>query len=106
MMKEEISSVDITSRIQSEDRYILYGYAPICANCTIAERMLGIVGEMKGFDYTSINLNFHKDLIEKYQIRSAPALLLFKQGELVKEVYAFQSVTYLSEVMDEFMVDQ
>ncbi|WP_411843536.1 thioredoxin family protein [Salinicoccus sp. HZC-1] len=106
MMKEEISSLDITSHIQSEDKFILYGYAPICANCTIAERMLGIVSEMKGFDYTSINLNFHKDLIEKYQIRSAPALLLFSRGELVREVYAFQSVTYLSEVIEEFMVDR
>lgn len=106
MMKEEVSSLDITSHIQSEDKFILYGFAPICANCMIAERMLGIVQEIKGFEYTSINLNFHKDLIEKYEIRSAPALLLFKHGELVKEVYAFQSVTYLSEVMDEFMVDQ
>jgi len=106
MMKEEISSLDITSHIQSEDKFILYCYAPICANCTIAERMLGIVSEMKGFEYTSINLNFHKDLIEMYEIRSAPALLLFEHGELVREVYAFRSVTYLTEVMEEFMVDR
>ncbi len=106
IMKEEISSLDITSHIQSDDRFILYGFAPICANCTIAERMLGIVSEMKGFEYTSINLNYHKDLIDDYHIRSAPALLLFSRGELVREVYAFHSVTYLSEVMDEFMVDR
>lgn len=105
MMKEP-RTIDITSRIQSEEPFVLYGYAPICANCQIAERMLDIVSEMKGFSYTSINLNYHKDLIELYEIRSAPALLLFRKGRLIREVYAFQSVTHLTEVFDEFLVDE
>jgi thioredoxin-like negative regulator of GroEL len=105
MMKEP-RTIDITSRIQSEGTFVLYGYAPICANCQIAERMLDIVSEMKGFSYTSINLNYHKDLIELYEIRSAPALLLFRKGRLIREVYAFQSVTHLTEVFDEFLVDE
>ncbi|CAM2873339.1 MULTISPECIES: thioredoxin family protein [Salinicoccus] len=105
MMKEP-RTIDITSRIQSEETFVLYGYAPICANCQIAERMLDIVSEMKGFSYTSINLNYHKDLIELYEIRSAPALLLFRKGRLIREVYAFQSVTHLTEVFDEFLVDE
>ncbi len=105
MMKEP-RPIDITSRIQSEETFVLYGYAPICANCQIAERMLDIVSEMKGFSYTSINLNYHKDLIELYEIRSAPALLLFRKGRLIREVYAFQSVTHLTEVFDEFLVDE
>lgn len=105
MMKEP-RTIDITSRIQSEETFVLYGYAPICANCQIAERMLDIVSEMKGFSYTSINLNYHKDLIELYEIRSAPALLLFRKGRLIREVYAFQSVPHLTEVFDEFLVDE
>ena len=105
MMKEP-KTIDITSRIQSEETFVLYGYAPICANCQIAERMLDVVSEMKGFSYTSINLNYHKELIELYEIRSAPALLLFRKGKLVREVYAFQSVTHLTEVFDEFLVDE
>jgi thioredoxin-like negative regulator of GroEL len=103
---KEPRTIDITSRIQSEESFVLYGYAPICANCQIAERMLDIVSEMKGFSYTSINLNYHKDLIELYEIRSAPALLLFRKGRLIREVYAFQSVTHLTEVFDEFLVDE
>ncbi len=105
MMKES-KTIDITSRIQSEETFILYGYAPICANCQIAERMLDIVSDMKGLSYTSIDLNYHKDLIELYEIRSAPALLLFRKGRLIREVYAFQSVTHLTEVFDEFLVDE
>ncbi|WP_342388571.1 thioredoxin family protein [Salinicoccus bachuensis] len=105
MMKEP-KTIDITSRIQSEETFVLYGYAPICANCQIAERMLDIVSEMKGVSYTSMNLNYHKDLIETYEIRSAPALLLFREGKLVREVYAFQSVPHLTEVFDEFLVDE
>ena len=104
MMKES-RTIDITSRIQSEETFILYGYAPICANCQIAERMLDIVSDMKGFSYASIDLNYHKDLIEEYEVRSAPALLLFRDGRLVREVYAFQSVLHLTEVFDDFLVD-
>ena len=103
-MKEEISSLDITSHIQSEDKFILFCYAPMCMNCTVGERMLNIVSEMKDFSYTSIDLNYHKDLIENYEIRSTPALLLFKSGELVEEIYAFHDVTYLSELFDEFLL--
>lgn len=105
MMKEP-KTIDIISRIQSEETFVLYGYAPICANCQIAERMLDVVSEMKKVSYTSINLNYHKDLIEMYEIRSAPALLLFSEGRLVREVYAFQSVPHLTEVFDEFLVDE
>ncbi|MFC3389310.1 thioredoxin family protein [Salinicoccus sesuvii] len=103
---KESKTQDITSRIQSEETFIIYGYAPICANCQIAERMLDVVAELRQFSYTSIDLNYQKDFIEAYEIRSTPALLLFKNGQLVKEVYAFQSVPYLTEVMDEFLVDE
>ncbi|TVT28711.1 thioredoxin family protein [Salinicoccus cyprini] len=105
MMKESRVQ-DITSRIQSEETLIIFGYAPICANCQIAERMLDVVAELRNFSYASIDLNYQKDFIETYEIRSTPALLLFKNGELTKEIYAFQSVPYLTEVMDEFLVDE
>ncbi|WP_250129974.1 thioredoxin family protein [Jeotgalicoccus sp. WY2] len=77
----------------------------MCKTCDISETMLSVVAETKQISYERINLNFYTRLIEYYQIRSAPALLLFKNGELVKEVYAFQSVPYLNEVLEEFLFD-
>lgn len=77
----------------------------MCKTCDISETMLQVVTEAKQISYERINLNFYKILIEDYQIRSAPALLLFKNGKLIKEVYAFQSVTYLNEVLEEFLID-
>lgn len=100
MKKEELETQDIFNLIQSEDRFILYGYSPICANCQIAERMLHITQEVIDFDYTSINLNYHVDVINEYEIRSAPALLIFEQGKLERSVYAFESVTNLVEVLE------
>ncbi|GAA3733531.1 hypothetical protein GCM10022378_22200 [Salinicoccus jeotgali] len=67
--------------------------------------MLDVVAEMKSFSYTAVDLNYEKELIERYQIRSAPALLLFKNGELKEEIYAFQSVPHLTEKLEEFFVD-
>lgn len=104
-MKKSSEKIDIISRIQAEDTFILYCYAPICANCRIAEKMLDIVAEMKNFSYTAVDLNYEKELIETYQIRSAPALLLFKNGELKEEIYAFHSVPHLTEKLEEFFVD-
>lgn len=104
-MKEIISTEDILKNIRDKERYIIYGYATMCKTCDISETMLQVVAEMKQFSYERINLNFYKILIEDYQIRSAPALLLFENGKLIKEVYAFQSVTYLSEVLEEFLID-
>lgn len=104
-MKETISTADLLKNTQDKDSYIIFGYATMCKTCEISESMLKVVSEMKQISYERINLNYHKDLIDKYHIRSAPALLLFKNGQLVKELYAFHSVPYLSEVLDEFLVD-
>ena len=104
-MKQVIQTEDILKNIQAKEHYIVFGYATMCKTCDISETMLQVVTEMRGIDYERLNLNFHKDLIEQFQIRSAPALLLFKNGKLVQEVYAFQSVPYLNEVIDQFLVD-
>ncbi len=104
-MKEIISTEDILKNIRDKERYIIFGFATMCKTCDISETMLSVVAETKQISYERINLNFYTRLIEYYQIRSAPALLLFKNGELVKEVYAFQSVPYLNEVLEEFLFD-
>ena len=105
-MKETISTKDILKNIQDKERYIIFGYATMCKTCDIAETMLGVAAGARGIDYERINLNFYTKLINDYQIRSAPALLLFKNGKLVKEVYAFQSVMYLNEVLTDFLIDE
>ena len=104
-MKQVIQTEDILKNIQDKDRYIIFGYATMCKTCDISETMLQVVTETKQLSYERINLNYYKGLIDQYQIRSAPALLLFKKGKLVQEVYAFQSVTYLNEVLEDFLVD-
>ena len=104
-MKETISTEDILKNIRDKEHYIVFGFATMCKTCDISETMLSVVAQAKQISYERINLNFYTGLIEYYQIRSAPALLLFKGGELVKEVYAFQSVTYLNEVLEEFLID-
>ena len=104
-MKETISTENILKNIQDREHYIIFGYATMCKTCDISETMLSVAAAAREISYDRINLNFYKTLIDKYQIRSAPALLLFKNGKLVREVYAFQSVTYLNEVLEKFLID-
>jgi thioredoxin-like negative regulator of GroEL len=98
-MKDQVVTKDLYNLIQSEEKVIVFGYAPICANCQIAERMLDIAKEVVQFDYISINLNYHESFINQYHIKSAPALLVFENGELVQSVYAFESVTKLVDIL-------
>lgn len=100
MMKDQVKTRDLYNLIQSEDKVILFGYAPICANCQIAERMLNLAREVVGFEYISIDLNYHETFINQYHIKSAPALLIFEHGELVHTVYAFESVTKIVEILN------
>lgn len=98
-MKEQLETQDIYNLIHSEEKFILYGYAPICANCQIAERMLNLTQEIIDFEYTAIDLNYHVDFINDYKITSAPALLIFENGELKESVYRFESVTNLMDIL-------
>ena len=100
MMKEQLETQDIYNLIHSEGIFILYGYAPICANCRIAERMLKLTQEIHDFEYTAIDLNYHVDIINDYKITSAPALLIFEDGELKESVYRFKSVTNLLNILE------
>ncbi|MFD2830187.1 thioredoxin family protein [Corticicoccus populi] len=99
MMKQELDTRDLYNLIQSEDRVIVFGYAPICANCQIAERMLNVAKEVVGFEYTPVDLNYHEAFINEFHVQSAPALLVFERGELIRSVYAFESVTKLVEIL-------
>lgn len=46
-------------------------------------------------------MNYVQTIAESYEIESVPCLLLFKEGQLRKKIYAFQSVPYLYGVLKE-----
>ncbi|WP_436861078.1 thioredoxin family protein [Staphylococcus caeli] len=88
--------VDINEYIH-EDKYLIFGYTPMCGTCKVSERMLDIANEILKLSITKIDLNFHPDFSQQHEIQSVPVLMVMSKGEEQKRIYAFQSVPYLLE---------
>ena len=98
-MKKQISQYELTEYINQSGIHVVYGYTPICATCALAERFLDIAIEVAPLDLVKVDLNYHENFIETYQIKSVPTLMAFKDGELIKTLYRFESVTNLVEFL-------
>ena len=88
--------VDVNKYI-NEDKYLIFGYTPTCGTCKISERMLDIANDILKLPTIKMDLNFHPDFSQLYEIQSVPVLLVMSKGEEQKRIYAFQSVPYLLE---------
>ena len=96
---KEWNEAEILNSIQG-GTFGLYLFTPMCGTCQVASRMLHIVEEI-AYDKQLVksNANFTVNLARQYEVESVPCLLLFKNGILVKKVYAFRSVPYLLEII-------
>lgn len=88
--------VDVNKYI-NEDKYLIFGYTPTCGTCKVSERMLDIANDILQLPIIKMDLNFHPDFSQLYEIQSVPVLLVMSKGEEQKRIYAFQSVPYLLE---------
>ncbi|AID43300.1 thioredoxin family protein [Staphylococcus xylosus] len=88
--------VDVNKYI-NEDKYLIFGYTPTCGTCKVSERMLDIANDILQLPTIKMDLNFHPDFSQLYEIQSVPVLLVMSKGEEQKRIYAFQSVPYLLE---------
>jgi thioredoxin 1 len=85
-----------TGDIIKHKELALFSYTPICGTCKLAEKMIAVVEELlPDFPIKKVNLNYTPDLALEWEIQSVPCLLLFREGVMVKKIFAFQSVDYL-----------
>jgi thioredoxin 1 len=81
-----------------EDTKFLYLYTPLCGTCQVAGKMLSVVEQlMPNSNWLKADLNFFPALAEEYAVESVPCLLVLRNNQLVKKIYAFHSVPYLYE---------
>ncbi|WP_066055381.1 thioredoxin family protein [Robertmurraya korlensis] len=84
--------------LANEETKFLYLYTPLCGTCQVAGKMLSVVEQLlPQHNWLKADLNYVPTLAEQYSIESVPCLLVLRNNELVKKIYAFQSVPFLYE---------
>lgn len=84
--------------LANEETKFLYLYTPLCGTCQVAGKMLSVVEQLlPERKWLKADLNYVPTLAEQYSIESVPCLLVLSNDELVKKIYAFQSVPFLYE---------
>lgn len=84
------------------EKRAIYTYTPLCGTCQVAGRMLDIAAKIvNDLPIEKVDLNYSRDLAEKYEIESVPCLLILDGDQMKKKIYAFQSVPYLVEQLKE-----
>lgn len=78
-------------------------WASWCSPC----RMIAPIVDELADEYTGrvgfakVNVDENRKLSEKYEIRSIPTLLVFKEGKPVKQIVGLRSKNDLKKVLDE-----
>lgn len=83
-MAARISSADFEEKVLKADKPVLVDfYSDTCIPC---KRMAGVLGDIED-EYEDklylykVNVNYEEDLTAKYQVMSAPTLIVFENGE-------------------------
>jgi thioredoxin 1 len=95
----EVDNQDsLQEKLRKEELVAVYLYTPMCGTCQVASRMIDILEKIPTtYFYIKANLNYLPQFAEERGIESVPCLLLYRQGEEMERIYAFQSVPYLHE---------
>ncbi|GGD06822.1 hypothetical protein GCM10011389_12970 [Pontibacillus salipaludis] len=57
---------------------------------------------LKGTDFRELNAAIHPDFMNHYEIESVPCFLIVQKGLILEKIYAFQSVSYLYEKVNQY----
>ncbi|SFJ41587.1 Thioredoxin [Halobacillus dabanensis] len=102
MQEIEVSEVERTLR--SQDTVLSFIHSPFCGTCHLARRMLQTLEAVVEQEvFLEWNASLHPSLMERYQIKSVPCLLVTKQGIVEKKIYAFHSVSHMYEELGNFV---
>jgi thioredoxin-like negative regulator of GroEL len=93
---------ELTSFINQKQDGLIYFYTPLCGTCQVASKMLLVVEKMVNVELGKMNLNFYPDLAKAFTIESVPCLLFLKDGKIMETIYAFHSVLYLLEKINDY----
>ncbi|WP_421385519.1 thioredoxin family protein [Bacillus salacetis] len=101
-MKNKQLLEQIENKINEQEHTAFYLYTPMCGTCMVAGRMVDITEKMfPQIHFIKADLNYIPSIADRYSVESVPCMLLFNKGVLINKIYAFHSVPYLHEQLNQ-----
>lgn len=83
-MVKELTTENFKEEIASEQKTLVYFWAPWCGPCRMLSPIVDEIAETAtDFKVGKVNVDEHPDIAREYSIAAIPTLLVFKNGELV-----------------------
>lgn len=99
---KEISQDEIFLILNKNHTGLIYLYTPLCGTCQTASKILSVIEELLHVPIAQANLNYAPDLAINLSIESVPCLLIVIDGHIIEKLYAFHSVPYLYEKLNQW----
>ena len=99
-MAERIHAGDFDSKVLADGTFALVDfYSDSCVPC---KRMSPVLAELEGKLYVGkVNIAYEPELVEKYEVSSAPTLVFFKDGKEIQRLTGVQKKADLEKFISE-----
>ncbi len=85
------------------ESYLIFGYTPLCGTCKVAERMIDVLAVLTKQPVVKLDMNYTPELVQAFKVMSVPVLLVVNDDEVTAEVFKFESVTNLYEIVNKLL---
>jgi thioredoxin 1 len=78
-------------------------WGPNCAPCVGLSRAIEQIAEENGTEtrFGKVNVDEHPDLAERYEVRSVPTVVIFRDGEPVKRLFGAKNKRQLLQALSD-----
>jgi len=81
-----------------EGKYIVDFYATWCGPCKMMEPVLEVISEK--INVIKVDIDKFSSLASQYKIMSVPTLIIFKDGEKIKEIIGYKNEEELEDIIN------